>query len=35
VGPRRDKKMAVQIYAQESYGAVRKRETDVVLIDFV
>lgn len=35
VGPRRDKKMAVQIYAQESYGAVRKRETDYVLVDFV
>jgi hypothetical protein len=35
VGPRRDKKMAVQIYAQESYGAVRKRETDYVTIDFV
>lgn len=35
VGPRRDKKMAVQIYVQESYGAVRKRETDYVTIDFL
>lgn len=34
VGPRRDKKNATQIYAQESYGATRVSETEVVTIDF-
>jgi hypothetical protein len=34
VGPRRDKKNAIQIYAQESYGAGRVFENKVVSIDF-
>lgn len=34
VGPRRDKKNAIQIYARESYGAGRMHENRVVSIDF-
>ncbi|WP_338615540.1 phage capsid protein [Pigmentiphaga sp. CHJ604] len=34
VGPRRDKKNATQIYAQESYGGVRVAEDEVVTIEF-
>lgn len=34
VGPRRDKKNAIQIYIQESYGGTRVQEVDVVSIDF-
>jgi hypothetical protein len=35
VGPRRDKKNAIQIYMGESYGAVRVAEEKVVTVDFV
>lgn len=34
IGPRRDKRNAIQIYAGESYGAVRTQENKVVTIDF-
>lgn len=35
VGPRRDKKNAIQIYIAESYGGVRKREVDVMTCDYI
>lgn len=34
IGPRRDKKNAIQIYARESYGAGRAFENKVVSIDY-
>jgi len=35
VGPRRDKRNAIQVYTSMSLGAGRAKETDVVRIDFV